>query len=1332
MEKAAKTRKSVSPNLAKKSSVSTTKQEAAKPFNVIEPANKNLGYSDFIENRLQGNIWYDDAKKNNSDKKTKKDLNSTNPLADSKVVETSETPLENKAVKLAPSKAIVIAPVTDKAKTDDAVVPKEPILPKEEKGKKEGKAKGEVKEKAIPKAPKNAASDPQFQKVAVHISKTGTRLKQHPDPKAKLSETKDASHLETTQQNDKNDQSAHMGTMEAVAEKSEKQPITPESFKKILQGQLDSLEKQLPKDEAAAERFNKEKPIEKMKQNVASTVNAERAALAGPMDKEAKEEKAPASNLPTTNAIPLKAEATPKAPIPIDAKKASPKPKTSQEISMEKESQSLDDQMAENDITDEQLAKSNEPKFTGALESKNEAKKEAKAAPGHYRKKERNVLGMAQNQAMNKGQMGFGGMMNSQISTINQVFKGQGLTSTSDKDKQRDVNQELKDIYNQTKKNVSEILDKLSESVDKKFEEKAGAAKATFEKNVEEGLGEIYGWFTIDDWLFGEDTDAIEDVFRVEKGKFVSAMDAAFDEIAQLISDELNKAIKEIKKGRKDTETHFNSLTKEQQRLANDTMNQLGDQYDTLEDTVYEKQEELAGDLASAYNEKVGELRESFDAIKEKVSATWIEAAFNAIKGVIETILKLKDLLLNLLSAVIDAVKAIISDPIGFLKNLFGGIRLGISNFMANLKKNIITGLIEWLTGSLGGVGITIPDNLFSLSGIFDLVTQILGLSKEYFRAKAVKLLGEPTVNAMEKGLEIFQIVKEKGVMGLWEHIKEQFTDLKEMVMDAIRDMIMTKVVEAGIKWMLGLLSPAGAFIKAVMLIVDVVKFFIERAAQIIELVSAFVDSIRALANGGVGQVAAAIEKALTKAIPILIGFLAALVGVTGLTGKVQKIIKRVRKRIDKAITKLILKAKKKFRKLMKKGKAGVKKVVGKIVSWWKAKKEFKTKNGEKHKLFFKGNGASAKLMIASEEMTFQSFIRDLEGSTGTNAESEAVRIAKLIDAKKNEGLGPGDKVAKERARMRKQAEIEVLLGQLAPHAATLLGLQGVAIPVSSGISYTPKTIMGTKLGFRMNADVLTKRGDPGSAPSVNNSLWDKLTRRRNQGGSYYVRGHLLNHNVHGPGNTWNNLTVLSRKGNKNHLDEAEKLVKIAVDSGAIVRYWVIADYKSKIKKTTSDAELRAATQIRQDQWEITRDIRSIESEALPEKLLLSAQLLEPNGSGGYNIKKTLVINKKVDNPVEFDLTKYQIDGGQPLEKVSLTETDVDIIARNTEYDEEDLSIIVDAAKKVKDAGGLYRYQQIIDKMLELGTATPLLIRIINGSGSDNKGLRDPGNNVTL
>ncbi|MGQ3678469.1 DNA/RNA non-specific endonuclease [Tenacibaculum discolor] len=792
---------------------------------------------------------------------------------------------------------------------------------KEETSEKEKKEEGAVKEKKIPKAPTKPEDDPAFQQQIKKTEKVKEEKSQHPDPEAKVNEQQQAGHPSAAVQSTKNDQQAHAESLSATSEEEKKrEPFTPESFKKLLEKNLDDLEKQLPKNSEEAQEFREDKPIQGIKENISGQVTAESDKLAGPMKSEA-DKPAPASGKPTVEAVPLPPTNSGNSPKPLNAKAAIPKPKTSQEISMEKESQSLDDYMAENKVTDEQLAKSNEPKFTGALKEKNNAQTEAKLAPVKYRKKEQVQLGVAQKTAAVNSKEGLDQMQAAKVLSENNVLANQTENKTSDKTEQERIYAEFEAIYEETKKTVTESLEKLSEDVDKKFSEEAESAQKTFEENVEDGLGEIYGWTVIDDWIFGEDTEAIDKLFRVEKGKFISKMNSVLDDISIIIADGLNGALDAIEEGKRKSKEKFDSLDESQKKLAEDAYSDFNDQYADLEDTVYEKQEELAADLAQSYKENVDSLQEKFNEIKESVSAGWIGAALNALAGVIKTILKIKDMLLNLLAAAVSAIGAIISDPIGFLSNLIQGVKQGFVDFGNNIKKHMIKGVIEWLTGSLGNVGITLPDNLFSLSGIFSLVTQMLGLTWDYFRSKAVKLLGEPVVAGMEKAVEIFQIVRKDGVMGLWEYIKEQFSNLKEMVMDAIRDMIITKVIEAGIKWVMGLLSPAGAFVKAAMMIIDIVKFFVERAAQIFELVTAFINSIKALAEGNVKAVAKGIETALAKAIPVLIGFLAALVGVTGLTGKIQKIIKKVRKKIDKAINKVIKKAKKIFNKILGKKK---------------------------------------------------------------------------------------------------------------------------------------------------------------------------------------------------------------------------------------------------------------------------------------------------------------------------------------------------------------------------------------------------------------------------
>ena len=147
----------------------------------------------------------------------------------------------------------------------------------------------------------------------------------------------------------------------------------------------------------------------------------------------------------------------------------------------------------------------------------------------------------------------------------------------------------------------------------------------------------------------------------------------------------------------------------------------------------------------------------------------------SAIQGVIEFYNKIKALFDSLLTNVAAAGAAIMADPIGFAKNLFSGVGQGISNFMSNIAQHLQTGLIGWLTGASASLGITMPDNLFSAKGIFSLVTQVLGLSWNAVRGIGAQVIGERTMGILEKGFNLVMILKNEGITGLWEHLKESF-----------------------------------------------------------------------------------------------------------------------------------------------------------------------------------------------------------------------------------------------------------------------------------------------------------------------------------------------------------------------------------------------------------------------------------------------------------------------------------------------------------------------------------------------------------------------------
>src|SRR5947207_3843626 len=196
----------------------------------------------------------------------------------------------------------------------------------------------------------------------------------------------------------------------------------------------------------------------------------------------------------------------------------------------------------------------------------------------------------------------------------------------------------------------------------------------------------------------------------------------------------------------------------------------------------------------------------------------------------------------------------------------------------------------------------------------------------------------------IEGTVKFFVTLVNEGTAGLWNWIKDKIAEIniKDMVIGAIKDFVITKIITAGITWLISMLNPAAAFIKACKMIYDVIMFILERGAQIMEFVNSVLDGIGAIVAGSLGSAANLVENSLAKLLPLAIAFLASLLGVGGIAEKIKDIIEKIRAPITKLITAVvgpILKPMKalyakgqKFAKgLVDKGKAALKKGVDKV-----------------------------------------------------------------------------------------------------------------------------------------------------------------------------------------------------------------------------------------------------------------------------------------------------------------------------------------------------------------------------------------------------------------
>jgi hypothetical protein len=269
------------------------------------------------------------------------------------------------------------------------------------------------------------------------------------------------------------------------------------------------------------------------------------------------------------------------------------------------------------------------------------------------------------------------------------------------------------------------------------------------------------------------------------------------------------------------------------------------------------------------------------------------------------------------------AFKKILKNPIAFVGNLVKAGKQGFQQFADRIGAHLKAAFLDWLTGSLEGV--YIPKS-FDFREIVKFVLSVLGLTWQNIRQKLVKVLGEPVVKGLETTFDIVVTLVREGPAAAWEKIKEQLTNLKDMVVQGVMDFIIETVVKKAVAKIISFLIPGAAFIQAIITIYDTIMVFIDKLKKIIQVVTAFLDSIMDIANGVIGAAANKVETTLAGLLTLAISFLAGFAGLGKIAAKVMDIInKKVRepisKALDKAIDWIVATAKKLFAKLFGKDK---------------------------------------------------------------------------------------------------------------------------------------------------------------------------------------------------------------------------------------------------------------------------------------------------------------------------------------------------------------------------------------------------------------------------
>jgi hypothetical protein len=393
---------------------------------------------------------------------------------------------------------------------------------------------------------------------------------------------------------------------------------------------------------------------------------------------------------------------------------------------------------------------------------------------------------------------------------------------------------------------------------------------------------------------------------------------------------------------------------------------------------------------------------------------------------VVAVLKKLKDLAMLLMKVGGAVLRGIVKDPSGFLGNLVDAVKSGFSMFAEHIGKHLRDALVGFVTGNLKDVGVS-ANGESGPGGIGGIILQVLGLSPAQMKEKVAVKLGIRDPSVLDKAWSTVKTLFTDGASALWGKIKETAGDIRDKVESEMKEWIGFQIVKAGLKWILSLLSPVSALLRAIKMIYDVMNFFVSNLDRIIDLVNGVLTSITAVVAGNIAAAAKFIENSAAKGLSLLLGFLASLLGLGGVGAKMQSIVQRVRSIVDRAVDRILNALLAPFRWVARKGaplvargraaakRAGakVKGVATKVARFLFPQRVF-TAEDETHRLFFEGEGASAELMMESKKTPVRKLVKNLrkkpenKAGAGKSALDTVIKQQDRIDlAKKAVGQNP-------------------------------------------------------------------------------------------------------------------------------------------------------------------------------------------------------------------------------------------------------------------------------------------------------------------------------------
>lgn len=486
--------------------------------------------------------------------------------------------------------------------------------------------------------------------------------------------------------------------------------------------------------------------------------------------------------------------------------------------------------------------------------------------------------------------------------------------------KREEVAQNINSRYEKCQRSITAKLDALEKNSLVQFD--AGQAKATkdFEDQVNTDINKFKskrydrfggGLLWLKDKLCGiDDFPEVKQAFDRARAVFVKNIDTLIAHITRTNNEVIAACKKELEDTKAEIAKYVASLGPQLRDIGKKAMDDVNRKLEALSAEVDRRKEKLQEKLADkrkaameAIDKKIEAMKASMSGLLSIIGNLLLMAAKKFFKWALEAAGISPDRVMGIIDKGVAIIKAIVTKPIVFVKNLINAAKTGFRNFGNNFLKHLKDAIFNWLTGALEGVSLP---KVWDMKGIFMLVLDILGLTYQAIRKRMVDLLGEPVVANLEKVFTLVKTLVTQGPMAAWEQLKDMAGEIKDAFVDGIKSWIQNTIIYKAIETVISIFIPGAGIVKAIIAIYDTVMFFIQKAKEIAQMIGSFLGSIGEIAMGNIGAAADALESGLAKALSLVINFLARFLHLSGITDKIKKVIETIRAKVGMILDKIV------------------------------------------------------------------------------------------------------------------------------------------------------------------------------------------------------------------------------------------------------------------------------------------------------------------------------------------------------------------------------------------------------------------------------------------